>query len=146
MGYIVKASLFLGVVLAAALGGCRNYTETIPEKHAGDSLSGTWRLVAMQHPGAPEQGISPESTYTLEFATGDRLSGRADCNRYSGGYERAGRGRIKVLAVAATRAACPPESISDEFLRMVGAATQYEIRDMRLWLLGDDGSVLIFGR
>lgn len=146
MGYIMKTSLFLGVVLAAALGGCRNYTETIPQMDAEDPLSGTWRLVAMQHPGAPEQGVSPESAYTLEFATSDRLSGRADCNRYSGGYERTGKGRIKVLAVAATRAACPPESISDEFLRLVGTATQYEIRDMRLWLSGDDGSALIFGR
>lgn len=63
-----------------------------------------------------------------------------------GGYGRAGRGRIKVLVVAATRAACLPESISDEFLRIVGAAAQYEIRDIRLWLSGDDGSVLIFGR
>jgi heat shock protein HslJ len=146
MRFIVRSGLFLGVVLAAALGGCRYYTETIPEKDADDPLSGTWRLVAMQHPGAPEQGISSESTYTREFATSDRLSGRADCNRYSGGYERAGKGRIKVLAVAATRAACPPESISDEFLRMVGAATQYEIRDMRLSFSGDDGSALIFGR
>jgi heat shock protein HslJ len=140
-------SLFLGVVLvAAALGGCRYYTETIPEVNADDPLFGIWHLVAMQRPGAAEEGIGPEPPYTLEFATSSRLAGRADCNRFFGGYERAGKGRIKVLAVGATQAACPPESISGEFLRMIGAATQHEIRGTQLRLSGGDGSALIFSR
>lgn len=141
-----RSSLFFWVLLlAAALGGCRYYTETIPEKDREDPLFGIWALVALQRPGAAEQRIAPEPSYTLEFATRSRLAGQADCNRYFGGYE-ADKGRIKVLAVGATRAACPPESFSDEFMRMIGAATQYEIRNAQLRLSGPDGSVLVFVR
>ncbi len=48
----VRKCLILWVVLAAALGGCRYYTETIPEKDTEDPLFGIWTLVAMQRPGA----------------------------------------------------------------------------------------------
>lgn len=147
MTVIARKGFLLGVVLfAAVLGGCRYYTETIPETNTDDPLFGIWRLVAMQRPGAAEERIGPEPPHTLEFATSSRLAGRADCNRYFGGYEHADKGRIKVLAVGATQAACPPESISGEFLRMIGAATQYEFRGTQLRLLGGDGSVLVFVR
>jgi len=141
-----RSSLFFWILLvAAALGGCRYYVETIPEKDTEDPLFGIWTLVAMQRSGAAEERVAPEPPYTLEFATSSRLAGRADCNRYFGGYE-ADKGRIKVLAVGATQAACPPESLSDEFLKMVGAATQYEFRNAQLRLSGADGSVLVFAR
>jgi len=147
MPLIARKCLLLWVVLAAAaLGGCHSYTETIPEVDADDPLFGVWRLVAMQRPRTAEERVASEPLYTIEFATSNRLAGRADCNRYFGGYERAGRGRIKVLAVGATQAACPPESISGEFLRMIGAAMQYEIRGTQLRLSGADGSVLVFAR
>jgi heat shock protein HslJ len=147
MRLIVRNSLFLGVLLiVAALGGCHYYTETIPEKDTADPLFGIWQLVAMQRPGAAEQRVGPQPPYTLEFATSSRLAGRADCNRYFGGYESASKGRIKVLAVGATQVACPPESISGEFLRMIGAATQYEIGGAQLRLTGADGSALTFTR
>lgn len=143
MPLIFRKCHVLWLVLAAALGGCHYYVETIPEKDTEDPLFGIWTLVAMQRPSAAEQRIAPEPPYTLEFATSSRLAGRADCNRYFGGYE-ADKGRIKVLAVGATQAACPPESFSDEFLRMIGAATQYEIRDTQLRLSGPDRKVLVF--
>lgn len=147
MPLFARSSRFLWVVLiAAALGGCHYYSETIPEKDFEDPLFGVWRLVAMQRPGAAEERIGPEPPYTLEFATSSRLAGRADCNRYFGGYEHADKGRIKVLAVGATQAACPPESISGEFLRMIGATTRYELRDAQLRLSGGDGSRLVFVR
>jgi heat shock protein HslJ len=145
MPVFVRKCLVLWVVLAAALGGCHYYVETIPEKDTEDPLFGIWNLVALQRPGATEERVAAEPPYTLEFATSSRLAGRADCNRYFGGYE-ADKGRIKVLAVGATRAACPPESLSDEFLKMVGAATQYEFRNAQLRLSGADGSVLVFAR
>lgn len=143
---IVRNSLFLWILLiVAALGGCHYYTETIPEKDTDDPLFGIWHLVAMQRPGAAEERVGAQPAYTLEFATSSRLAGRADCNRYFGGYE-AEKGRIRVLAVGATQVACPPESISGEFLRMIGAATQYQIRGAQLRLSGADGSALAFSR
>lgn len=143
---IVRTSLYFWVLLvAAALGGCRYYTETTPEKNTENPLFGIWTLVTLQRPGTAEERMAPEPPYTLEFATSSRLAGRADCNRYFGGYET-DKGRIKVLAVGATQAACPPESFSDEFLRLIGAATTYEIRNAQLRVSGADGSVLVFVR
>ncbi len=141
----VRKCLVLWVVLAAALGGCRYYVETIPEKDRENPMFGIWTLVALQRPGAAEERVTPEPPYTLEFATNSRLAGRADCNRYFGGYET-DKGRIKVLAVGATQVACPPESFSGEFLAMIGAATQYEFRNAQLRLSGADGSMLVFAR
>lgn len=146
MRLFVGNGLFFGALLiSAALGGCHYYTETIPEKDTDDPLFGIWHLVAMQRAGAAEERVSAQPPYALEFATSSRLAGRADCNRYFGGYE-ADKGRIKVLAVGATQVACPPESISGEFLRMIGAATQYEIRGTQLRLSAADGSALTFIR
>lgn len=142
----VGNSLFFRVLLiSTALGGCHYYTETIPEKNLDHPLIGIWHLVAMQRPGAGEERVDAQPPYTLEFATSSRLAGRADCNRYFGGYE-ADKRRIKVLAIGASQAACPAESISGEFLRVIGAADRYEIRGTQLRLSGADGSVLVFAR
>jgi heat shock protein HslJ len=146
MQQITRNRLFFWILLITlSLGGCRSYTETIPEKDAENPMSGIWTLAALQRPGMAEERVAPEPPYTLEFETSSRLAGRADCNRYFSGYE-ADKGRIKVLAVGATQAACPPESFADEFLKMIGAATQYEIRNAQLRLAGADGSVLVFVR
>jgi putative lipoprotein len=47
---------------------------------------------------------------------------------------------------AATRAACPPASHEPDFMRLLGTATRYELRNERLVLIGDDGGQLTFAR
>src|SRR5262249_53886266 len=46
----------------------------------------TWRLVAIQRPGAAEQAVAADPRYTVAFVDG-KVSGLAHCNRYTGGYE-----------------------------------------------------------
>ena len=106
---------------------------------------GTWRLVAIQRPGAAEQAVGADPRYTVAFADG-MLSGFAHCNRYTGGYEQPAPGQLKVLPMAATLMACPGESIGSEFLRALGGATRYELRGDRLLLSYGDGGVLSFVR
>ncbi len=106
---------------------------------------GTWRLVAIQRPAAAEEPVAAEPSYTVAFADG-RLSGLAHCNRYSGGYEQAGPGKIKVLPMAATLMACPGESLGSEFLRALGGVSSYELRGDRLLLDYGDGGMLAFKR
>lgn len=107
--------------------------------------SGTWRLVAVRRPGAEERPIAADPRYTVAFADG-RLSGLAHCNRYTGGYEQPGPGKIKVSPLAATLMACPGESIGSEFLRSLGGASSYELRGDRLLVSYGDGGVLTFAR
>jgi putative lipoprotein len=106
---------------------------------------GTWRLAAIQRPGAAEQAVGPDPRYTIAFANG-KISGFAHCNRYQGGYEQPAPGGLKVSPMAATLMACPGESIDSEFLRAVGGATRYELRGDRLVLTYGDGGVLSFVR
>jgi putative lipoprotein len=106
---------------------------------------GTWRLAAIQRPGAGEQAVGTDPRYTVAFANG-RLSGSAHCNRYQGGYEQPAPGELKVSPMAATLMACPGESIASEFLRALGGATRYEVRGDRLVLSYGDGGVLAFVR
>ena len=106
---------------------------------------GTWRLVALQRPGAAEQAIAADPRYTVAFA-GGKVSGFAHCNRYQGGYEQPAPGELKISPMAATLMACPGESIDSEFLRALGGATRYELRGDQLLLSYGDGGVLIFVR
>jgi heat shock protein HslJ len=109
--------------------------------------TGPWQLVAIQRPGAAEEPIGADPAYTIEFHADGRFSGRAHCNRYTGGYQQPEPGRLTIAAaMAATLAACPPPSIADEFLRAVGAVSQYETRGEQLRLSYGTGGVLIFGR
>ncbi len=107
---------------------------------------GTWRLAAIQRPGATEQAVAADPRYTVAFADG-RLSGLAHCNRYTSGYEQPAPGELRVSPMmAATLMACQGESIASEFLRALGGATHYELRGDRLLLSYADGGVLSFVR
>jgi len=106
---------------------------------------GTWRLAAIRRPGAAEQAVAADPRYTIALADG-KVSGLADCNRYTGGYEQSAPGKLKVLPMAATLMACPGESLAPEFLRALGSATGYELRADRLLLSYGDGGVLAFVR
>jgi len=112
---------------------------------AGSLPVGTWRLVAIQRPGAAEEAVAADPPYTVAFADG-RLTGLAHCNRYTGGYEQPARGKLKITPMATTLMACPGESIAGEFLQAVGGATGYEVRGERLLLTYGDGGVLTFAR
>jgi putative lipoprotein len=130
------------IVVERADGGLRQPEPGDP----GAALpGGTWRLVAIRRPGAPEQAVGADPRYTVAFADG-RLSGLAHCNRYTGGYEQPAPGQIKVLPMATTLMACPGESLESEFLRALGGGTRYELRGDRLLLSYGDGGALTFAR
>jgi putative lipoprotein len=138
------------IVVQRPGGGARPAAADAPGADSGGAAGalpgGTWRLAAIQRPGAAEQAVGPDPRYTLAFANG-KVSGLAHCNRYQGGYEQPAPGELKVSPMAATLMACPGESIDSEFLRALGGATRYELRADRLLLsYGDDGGVLVFVR
>lgn len=117
-----------------------------PEASAATSLpAGTWRLSLIRRAGAAEEAVGAEPRYTVEFAE-SRLSGQAHCNRYTGAFEQTAPGRIAVRPMAATLMACPSPSIADEFLRALGAASEYAVEGESLRLSFGDGGVLTFVR
>lgn len=80
-------------------------------------LPGTrWRLLRIESSDDTVLNPAEPDRYTLEFGAGGELSGQADCNRIRGRW--AADGASMVLGpFASTRAACPPESIADRYVR-----------------------------
>ena len=146
-------------IVAAMLAGCESPEGRAPNApapaEAPPSAEGTaatasvpggiWHLATVRLPNEPAVPVEAGQTYTLELEAG-RASGRADCNRYSGGYEQPAPGRLRFGLFAATLAACPPPSRAPDFMRLLGASTRYEVRGGELELVGDDGGTLVFAR
>ncbi len=82
---------------------------------------------------AVQIAVNDTARYTLQLEDG-RAAVRADCNRGMGSFTLAADGQIAFSEFATTRALCPPESLSNQFLRIVSHATSAEIRDGELYL------------
>jgi len=117
-----------------------------PAPSAGSITAGPWRLTAMSLAGAIEQPVDATPAYTIEFGADGRYSGRADCNRYAGSYDRPSPDRLVMTAGIATLAACPPGSIADDFMRAVATASAYRVEGEMLRLELANGGYLVFVR
>jgi putative lipoprotein len=147
---------------ALALAGCQRAADAVrapPEAEVGaqpaqsddtasaGSITGEpWRLVAIRRPGAADEPVGRDPPYTVQFEEDGRYSGRAHCNRFTGGYERAAPGELMIRAGAATLAACPAPSIGDEFLRALASVASYTIDGSELRLTYNTSGELTFER
>ena len=101
-----------------------------------------WRLFR----GGDDSVVAPDAPdrYTLTFLDDGKLAVRADCNRAMGTYTVDGP-TIELDAAAMTRAMCPPESLSDRFVRDLGDVRSYVFRDGNLYLaLWADAGIMEF--
>lgn len=113
----------------------------------GAGLAGqTWRLYGIERAGSGNEPVAAEPRYTLEFLDDGRLAGQAHCNRFLGRYETAGANRLRIETGAVTRAACPPPSLEDEYLRALARAETYEMRYDELLLATAERGTLRFVR
>ena len=98
-----------------------------------DVLDVTWEWESLV---TPVENVKPDrpELYTLRFEPAGRVTVRADCNRGSGPYTVSADRRVMLGAMALTRAACPPGSLSDRFVRDVGRVSSYFVRDGALFL------------
>ncbi|WP_228339761.1 META domain-containing protein [Marinobacter sp. F3R08] len=89
-----------------------------------------------------DKGIIDSSRITIEFLEGNRIAGRATCNRYSGTYKLGGEG-IDIGPLATTRMACAPALMHQEerFLALLDEVTSARIGQQgQLLLSTPDGS------
>jgi len=111
-----------------------------------DAFDVTWQWESLVTPVDTVKPDRPE-LYTLQFDRSGRVAVRADCNRGSGPYTVSAGRRITFGAMALTRAACPPGSLSDRFVRDVGRVSSYFVRDGALFLeMPVDSGTLRFRR
>ena len=85
-------------------------------------------------------GIIDRSRITIEFLEGNRIAGRASCNRYTGTYELRGEG-MAIGPLASTRMACAPALMNQEerFLNLLDQVNSVRIGQQGQLLLSTPG-------
>jgi putative lipoprotein len=102
------------------------------------SLEGTsWRAEDIDGAGVVDHVQS-----TLTFDAGQKVAGRAACNRYFGAYRQAGD-TLEIKPGGSTRMACPPAVMDQEtkFLAALEAVRKARREGDKLMLLDADGRV-----
>ena len=90
--------------------------------------------------------IDQPERYTLEIQPGGKAQVRADCNRGSASYKQDGR-NLSFKLGPLTRAACPPGSLADRFLKSLESVVSQRTKGENLFLeLPADGGTLKFVR
>ena len=128
---------FLLLLLAACLAA--------PPAMAGELAGSSWRLLNIA--GMDDSLDLPEDPagYTLAFAADGTASIRADCNRGTGSWSSESPGQLQFGPIAATRAMCPPGSLSDKYLAQFEWVRSYTMKDGHLFLATmADGSIIEF--
>ena len=115
-----------------------------PSEESENQLMGeTWQWVRFTNPLQEIEVPDPEN-YALEFLEGGDLRIKADCNHAAGSYVLEGS-TIKIEIGPSTLAACPPGSLSDQFLKDLGFVGIYFFQEGNLFLdLFADGGTMQF--
>jgi uncharacterized lipoprotein YbaY/heat shock protein HslJ len=125
---------------AAVLGDCTVHDiqyglqDALPGGGEAMDLVGTvwtWQQTTLNN----DEVVTPDdpSKYTIEFLPDGRVTVRADCNRGAGGYT-VDDTQIAIGPLALTLAACPPGSLSNQFVRQLQDVSTFFMRDGNLFL------------
>lgn len=112
----------------------------------GESVSlllGDWRV---EEVGG--QAVIAESETSIAFDLDGRVHGNSSCNRFFGTFTLTGEG-VTISDTGGTMMACDPGLMEQEqrFLSALDAVRRFESTpDGHLWLVGDDGQVLVSAR
>jgi heat shock protein HslJ len=109
-------------------------------------LEVTWQWTRMTTP-LEQFDVAPPANYTIYFGSDGRVALKADCNRGTGRYSVSPDRRLTFGSIALTRMMCPEGSLSDRFVKEVGRAKSYFMKDGELFLeLPVDSGTLRFQR
>jgi heat shock protein HslJ len=105
-----------------------------------------WKWVASRYNNDTEARPADPAQYRLRLQPDGTLRARVDCNQAGGVYRISGRS-IVIEVTHSTMAACEPGSLDRTFLRDLGAAAIYFMRQGKLFLdLKYDTGTMEFGR
>lgn len=99
------------------------------------ALVGTvWELEQIQYNDDTLLMADPPENYTVEFMEDGSVAIQADCNQAQGEFSTAEGGSIDIAVGAVTRAACPPGSISNEFIQGLNDTALYFFQEGKLFM------------
>lgn len=118
---------------------------SVAEPNMNSEIVGvTWRWQEIQSMDGTSTTVSDPVNYTLILNQDGTFNIQADCNQGSGGYTLDGS-QLTLEVGTLTLAACPPESLSDRYIELLGFVGSYVIEDGELYLsLMADGGILRF--
>jgi heat shock protein HslJ len=139
MPFSIAATLASIVILA--LAACSSTPKA--SEDVAMLRSGEWRLVTMQ-----TAAVGDDPRVTLQFADGQKFSGRSFINQYFGTYTPGPNGAIEIGPVGMTRMAGPESLMQQEntYILLLGQVDRYEVSRETLVLMHGDRPLLAYGR
>jgi heat shock protein HslJ len=135
---VVLACLLVAVI--AACGG----DDDAEDRGAGSDnplIGQTWQW---QDLVGPNESVTPDdpSRYTLSFNDDGTANIQADCNQVVASYSIDDT-LLTIEPGPSTMAACPEGSLSDQYIRLLSAASSYELagEELAVSLLDDAGTM-----
>ncbi len=113
-------------VLLLSMGYFACDTATLPDEQV--AIQGSWELEELG-----TVTVSDPTRYTVRFNADNTVNVQADCNSCNGGYETNGN-NLSIGTLACTRAACPPDSLFDEYVAALSSATSYQRSGNQLFI------------
>jgi len=115
-----------------------------PQEYEASGLGGIiWKWMRLDFMNDTTQLVDDPGKYTLQFLADGTVAGTADCNNYSGSYLVQGSS-LQIFIGPMTRAACPPGSLSDEYIQRLGEVRTFVFDggDLVLNLMMDTGNMV----
>jgi heat shock protein HslJ len=137
------------VVQTYTLDGDQLVEVSAKDIEGDQTLTGqVWQWTRFVDPLSETQVDEP-AQYTVEFGDDGSISAKADCNQANGTYTvnsgQGSSGSIDIEIMAMTRAMCPPDSLSDQFVQYLNEAAIYFFQDGNLYLdLPADSGTMTF--
>jgi heat shock protein HslJ len=108
-------------VLLVAAAACVPMPTSTPTPAAGDSIQGiVWQWTSVTNQTTKETvTVSNPESYTILFNADGTLTGKADCNSFTGTYSQQNGFSIKLGA--STMAYCGEASLDQQYLQLLGS-------------------------
>lgn len=117
---LLAVVLLSGVLLAACGGGT--------PAPAGSNLVGkTWLWQKTEFNSGKDIPVLQPDAYTLQFQSDGTVNIKADCNNGGGRYTVSNSTDLTISIETMTRAMCPPDSLSDEYVNELNDTGSYTI-------------------
>jgi heat shock protein HslJ len=118
----LMAVFLLSGLLLTACGGAGT-----PAPAGSDLLGKTWLWQETDFNSGKTIPVLAPASYTLQFLADGKINIKADCNSGGGSYVVTNDVNLTIRVETMTRAMCPPDSLSDEYVKELNDTGSYKI-------------------
>lgn len=115
--------LLIVVVLAGMLVACGGTATSSSSNLVGK----TWLWQKTEFNSGKDIPVLQPDAYTLQFQSDGKVNIKADCNSGGGSYVITNNVDMTIHIDTLTRAVCPPDSLSDEYINELNDTASYTI-------------------